>query len=77
MIYGWSSWNSTDETSLLFEIKTLKSALNSFQSIDSIGSLWLTELAPDINLADSVTQNLYSNYCFNAEKYGTVFYGWL
>jgi hypothetical protein len=57
------------KTGLLFEIKTLKSAL------DSMGPVGLTKSAPVINLADSETQNLYSNRCFIAQKYGTVFYG--
>jgi hypothetical protein len=39
-----------------------------------MGSVRLTKSAP-VNLADSEIQNLYSNYCFIAEKYGIVFYG--
>jgi hypothetical protein len=74
MIYGRPSWNSKGETGLLFEIKAPTSALDSFQCIDSIGSRF-TKSTPVINLADSVTQNLYSNHYFIAQKYETVFIG--
>jgi hypothetical protein len=60
---------------MIYEIIALTSALDSFQRIDSTVSVRLTKLAPAINLADSETQNLYSNHCFIAQNYGTVFYG--